>query len=337
MSSQPDPNHDRAPRATPAHDPRARDEGALIDAAPAHGAARDPRAARVALRPQDGVAPRGGAPAPIALTVVGARGRMGMRIIALARLDPRFRIARALSRADTLAAAPRAGPHASGNSGRLLIDTRPPVESGSSDSDRRNIADVVVDFSSDSGVIAAIAEARRSRAALLIGTTGLSTSTLELLRNTARERAVCICSNTSVGAAAVDRVLRELVRALGPGTRIEMTETHHLHKKDAPSGTARRLAATIRAAGAALRDEEIISIREGEVIGTHAVTLFGAGEEIEVIHRATTRDLFALGALRLAAWLAPRAPGMYLIDDMLGAEAASVEPAQSPPPPPRSL
>ena len=95
----------------------------------------------------------------------------------------------------------------------------------------------------------------------------------------------------------------------------------HSRKKDAPSGTALRLAAAVRSAGHALRDDQVVAIRGGDVIGEHTVRFAGPGEYIEITHRATTRDLFAIGAIHAAKWLVGKPAGEYSIEDALGMSA----------------
>lgn len=164
----------------------------------------------------------------------------------------------------------------------------------------------------------AAALARGARCALLVGTTGLSERTIAELRETAAVCPVLLAPNTSLGVAVAAKIISELACALGPGFECSIVEAHHNRKKDAPSGTAIRLAGAVRSAGHELRDDQVVSIRGGDVIGEHTVRFAGPGEYIELTHRATTRDLFALGAIRAAKWLSQRGPGWYAIEDTLG-------------------
>ncbi|MBX3404954.1 MAG: 4-hydroxy-tetrahydrodipicolinate reductase [Phycisphaeraceae bacterium] len=241
--------------------------------------------------------------------VHGATGRMGARIIALSLLDPSVRIAGAADAPDS----PRIGGE-SGAPGVMIKTAKNLGETGVS-------ARVVVDFSSDDGARAAADLAVRIGAALLVGTTGLSESTRERLRVAAREVAVVVAPNTSLGVAVVSKLARDAARALGPAFECSIVEAHHSRKKDAPSGTALRLAAAVRSAGHALRDDQVVAIRGGDVIGEHTVRFAGPGEYIEITHRATTRDLFAIGAIHAAKWLDGKPAGMYSIEDALGMSA----------------
>lgn len=241
--------------------------------------------------------------------VHGATGRMGARIIAQALLDPSVRVVGAADAPDS----PRIGGE-SGAPGVTLRTAKNLGETGVS-------ARVVIDFSSDEGARAAADLAVAIGAALLIGTTGLSEQTRRRLRDAARTVAVVVAPNTSLGVAVVSRLARDAARALGPDFECSIVEAHHSRKKDAPSGTALRLAAAVRSAGHALRDDQVLAIRGGDVIGEHTVRFAGPGEYIEITHRATTRDLFAIGALRVAKWLDGRAAGEYSVEDALGMPA----------------
>jgi 4-hydroxy-tetrahydrodipicolinate reductase len=158
--------------------------------------------------------------------------------------------------------------------------------------------------------------------ALLVGVTGLDRpehqALVARLRALSHRCAVLVTPNTSLGVAAVAHAAAGLARALGPGYSWTMAETHHTRKKDAPSGTALRLAQAIASGGVTMEASAIRSIREGEVVGTHTIAIEGPGEVIELTHRATTRDLFAHGALRCCAFLAGRPAGWYTMEDVVG-------------------
>jgi 4-hydroxy-tetrahydrodipicolinate reductase len=117
-------------------------------------------------------------------------------------------------------------------------------------------------------------------------------------------------------AIAAD-VVRRIASLLAGCADVSIIESHHAAKRDAPSGTAIRLADAAAEGGASVRDDQILSVRGGDVIGEHTVRFACADEYIEVTHRATSRDLFARGALRAAQWLRARAPGLYTVEDAL--------------------
>lgn len=211
---------------------------------------------------------------------------MGSRVAALARHDARFTLVAEVDVADS--------PAAGLNRGEF---------------------DVIVDFSRDEGTRAATALAARSGAALLVGTTALSAATEGALDEAARVVPVLVAANTSLGVAVLTHLAAEAARLLGSEYAVSLTETHHTAKKDAPSGTALRIVAALRErAGVDLPADQVRSIRAGEVIGEHTIEFAGEGELIRFMHSATSRDLFALGALRAAAWLVRQPPGRYRIE-----------------------
>jgi len=233
---------------------------------------------------------------PIRLLINGARGRMGAMISRLAGEDSRFIVA-AQRDVDQHAAndVPDAG------------------------------IDVVIDFSSDAGVRDACRIAREQKAALLVGSTGLSNDTLALLDETAKSIALLVAANTSLGVAVMAHLAGEAARLLGGaggaggtgGFDIDIVETHHTMKKDAPSGTALRLAKAVADAHAPLPADRIHSLRAGDVIGEHIVHFSGPGERITLTHTATGRELFARGALQASLFLAGKPPGRYTIEQAL--------------------
>lgn len=234
---------------------------------------------------------------------------MGSRLVSLAADDPSLSLCAAVVRNDSPRLTQSTHSHAREQGFIRAEDcSRPRVER----------ADVVIDFSSHDGLASSIAIARRFGAALIVGTTGLSTSHVHSLKEAAHEIAVLHTPNTSAGVAVLADAIARMSTALGTEYRCLISETHHVKKKDAPSGTALRLAAAVRAGRATFDDADIHSIREGEVVGDHTVRFVGPGEVIELTHRATTRDLFALGALRAAKWMAGKPAGWYTMDDVLG-------------------
>lgn len=183
--------------------------------------------------------------------------------------------------------------------------------------DVRAIADVVVDFTDETGTREAVELARRIGAALFVGTTGLSREALDALHELARVRAVLVAPNTSLGVAVLAHLSTIAAQSL-VGYHASIVESHHALKRDSPSGTAIRLAKSVRDAGMELPDSGIVATRGGDVVGEHTVRFAGEGEYIELVHRATNRDLFARGAVIGTIWLARQPPGMYRMEDALG-------------------
>lgn len=178
---------------------------------------------------------------------------------------------------------------------------------------------LVIDFSTPAGTETAIQIALREGAALLVGTTGLPEATRQVLEAAARRIPVLLAPNTSVGVALCASLVEQTARALGPDCRVEIVEAHHRHKKDAPSGTALMLAAAAEQGGAAMGPEQIHSLRGGDVVGEHTIRFAADGEYVEIVHRATSRTVFARGALRAGRWLVTQPPGYYSIRDCLSA------------------
>ena len=178
------------------------------------------------------------------------------------------------------------------------------------------LADVVIDFSHADAVQSAISCARRAQAALLVGTTGMAPSMMDELRAESTKRAILVAPNTSLGVSSMVRVVSEAAKLLGDAYGCSIFEAHHAAKRDAPSGTAKRLRDAILGVGADVDNVHVI--RAGDTIGEHTVRFDGPGETILITHRAVTRDLFVDGAIHAATWLSRQAPGFYTMEDVLG-------------------
>ncbi|HUD42762.1 MAG TPA: 4-hydroxy-tetrahydrodipicolinate reductase [Dokdonella sp.] len=259
---------------------------------------------------------------PTAVAVFGATGRMGQALVRAIRTEPRARLAAALVRSG------------SSSAGRVVPD----FEASARDGDAERYADrldaapaALIEFAGPAGFDAALDLALRRGIAFVSGSTGLSAPQLAALDAAATRIPVLWSANFSLGIAVLTRLVREAAAALADWD-CEIVEAHHRHKRDAPSGTALalgRAAAEGRGvafesvAGAASRSGErrdgeigFAVVRGGDVVGEHSVCLLGAGERIELGHRATERDIFARGAVRAALWLAGRAPGRYALQDL---------------------
>lgn len=195
-------------------------------------------------------------------------------------------------------------------------------------------AQLLIDFSHAAAADAHIDSARAARVPLFLGTTGLGDATRARAVQAASDIPVLVAANTSVGVALLVDLVRRAAAALGPEYHIEITDVHHRHKLDAPSGTALVLAEAAaqgrgaryadvqaphpRGSGGPRTDREIgiASLRGGDVVGDHEVMFLGPGERLVLKHSATDRSIFARGALRAAAWLATRPPGSYQMADV---------------------
>ena len=191
-------------------------------------------------------------------------------------------------------------------------------------------ADVAVDFSAPAALPHVLAYARRTGAALVSGTTGLAADQLDELRALGERNRVIWASNDSLGVAALRRATAMVARTLA-GWDVEIVETHHNQKADAPSGTAKALVAAVDPTGerpvvggregmvgARVPGEiGVHAVRGGTVAGTHEVHFFGSDEEVCLTHRATSRQIFVTGAVAAAARLLTREPGFYDFDTLM--------------------
>lgn len=170
--------------------------------------------------------------------------------------------------------------------------------------------DVVIDFSTPDSLSHWLPTMVEQRCALVSGVTGFDQGLEEQLAQASEQIAVMVEPNMSVGVALLYRLARQAVAAM-PEASVEIVETHHIHKKDAPSGTALRLAAHL-----GVERERVHALRGGEVVGDHTVVLLAAGERFEITHRAQDRRAFADGAIAMATKLADATPGRYRMADL---------------------
>lgn len=257
----------------------------------------------------------------IRLAINGASGRMGRALLALVRDDHRFELMHALVSSG------------SANDGIPVFAELSTSLRYSSDWNG-TVPDVVVDFSGPRGLETALVYCLAHKVALVTGTTGIDEALKSRMVAAGRQIPILHAANFSLGVAVLTKLLREAAVAL-PDWDLEIVETHHQRKEDAPSGTALALGhAAAKARGTSLVKDAVYVregrpgprrpgsigfavVRGGDVVGEHIALLFGHGERVELAHRATDRSIFARGALEAAVWLAGRHPGSYGIDDIL--------------------
>jgi 4-hydroxy-tetrahydrodipicolinate reductase len=212
----------------------------------------------------------------------------------------------------------------------------PGITAGSDLAAGLGTCDVYIDFTSPDATRSAAQAAAHKCVAAVIGTTGLGADHEQAIAELARVAPVVVAANFSLGVNLVLGLVRQAAKILGPEWDAEVVETHHRAKRDAPSGTALAIARAIAAGhgvdydsvkrhtrdgdvGARPRGEiGVATVRGGDVIGEHVAYFFGAAERIEIAHRATSRMIFATGALRAAAWVVGKPPGRYDMLDVLG-------------------
>ena len=200
--------------------------------------------------------------------------------------------------------------------------------------------DVLIDFSLPAASSQVFAAAARHQTPLVCGVSGLSEEYIKLLESAAASVPIVYDRNMSVGVAALEELVRLAAKSLGPSFEVEIRETHHLHKKDAPSGTALKLGESI----AATRGQNFNEVawyaptagsreisggdirfeveRRGDVCGDHTVVLKTTTERLELAHSVTTRQVFADGAIRAARWVVAQKPGLYAMKDVLFSRSA---------------
>lgn len=258
------------------------------------------------------------------VAVHGVGGRMGHALVALLAEDESSRLVGAIEA--------RHAPSLGRDAGEICGVGSLGVEISADLSSGLLGADVVIDFSTAAAVPALLQAAMRAKVAVVSGTTRLDATAQRLLDDCAKVAPVLWSPNMSVGVHVLAHLAALATKMLGPGYDVEIVETHHRAKVDAPSGTAHRLAEAIEAVRPKARnvygregetgargDDEIgvHAIRGGDVAGDHTVHLLGAGERLELTHRATNRTLFARGGLVAAHAIVGKAPGRYTMDDVV--------------------
>ena len=253
--------------------------------------------------------------------VVGALGRMGERVRAVLSCEPSLTLSAALE----MPGHPELGRE---------------VESGVRVTDDAKAAfatsEVAIDFATPAATLLNLRAAADAGVAYVTGTTGFSTAELQEIESLAARIPVVHAANFSVSVNVLAWLVEQAARKLGSVFDAELFEMHHSAKRDAPSGTALRLAKAVadgrdqnlevhlvleRAGDIGPRPENAIGVqtlRAGDCPGEHTVLYVGQGERLELSHRASTRDHFARGAVRTAAWLVGRPPGFYRLEDGLG-------------------
>ncbi|MFA5363319.1 MAG: dihydrodipicolinate reductase C-terminal domain-containing protein, partial [Candidatus Omnitrophota bacterium] len=150
---------------------------------------------------------------------------------------------------------------------------------------------------------------------LVLGTTGLNDTQIKKVEEISKIVPVVYTPNMSIGVNVLFDILPDLARKLGPDYSVEIVEAHHKAKKDAPSGTAKKFGRIL--ADATSREIPIHAIRLGDIVGDHTIIFCGNSERIEIKHQAHSRDLFALGAIKAAKWVANKPAGLYSMRDVL--------------------
>lgn len=241
---------------------------------------------------------------PLRVLLMGAAGRMGQAIVRTAGADKAVVISAQLDQGDAIGSA-------IGN------------------------CEVVIDFSHADATAEIVAACAAAQKPLVIGTTGHSTAQRAAIALAATKVPVILSANFSVGVNTLFWLTRKAAELLGDEFDLEIVETHHRLKKDAPSGTAKRLAEVLCEVRGLSYEKDVThgregmigerprkqigvhAIRAGDAVGEHTVMFAAAGERLELTHKASSRETFAMGALRAAQWIVGKSPALYSMEDVL--------------------
>jgi 4-hydroxy-tetrahydrodipicolinate reductase len=264
----------------------------------------------------------------VKVIVAGAAGRMGRRIISMIDQSAAVTLTGAFEHPDN--------PYVGADAGQMAGIGENGVKISGSLKDIASLGDVIIDFTSPQVTLENLKSAVSNNLSMVIGTTGITGEILNEVRKLAKNIRCVLAPNMSVGVNVMFRIAGEMTRILGDEYDIEILEAHHRLKKDAPSGTAIRLAEVVaESAGRDLgkvavyerkgitgvrTDDEIgiQTLRAGDITGDHTIMFGGIGERLELIHRAHNRDNFAKGAVRAAVWIVNQDNGVYDMQDVLG-------------------
>ena len=262
--------------------------------------------------------------------IAGAAGRMGMRLVALTQETESLSLTGAIEMKGHPALGKDAGEISQiGKVGILLSDNLHTCLAHS---------DVVIDFTGPASCLANLEQVVNTSKSMVIGTTGFSEKELTQLKALALNIPCVFSPNMSIGINVLVNTIGKIAKSLGETYNIEVIEAHHNKKKDAPSGTALKLAEALAdgmewdlqevgvytrhgiTGERKTREIGMQTIRAGDIVGDHTILFGGPGERIEITHRAHTRDTFARGALRAAQWVVQQPPGLYSMGNVLGLE-----------------
>ena len=263
----------------------------------------------------------------INIAVTGAAGRMGKALIEVISLTSGVQLSAALERPDSTLIGADAGELAAiGRNNIQLVDSLQSVI---------DQFDLLIDFSTPANSIENAALCAQHGKMIVLGTTGLNDQQLQQINQSSQSTAICMASNFATGVNLCFKLAQLAATVLGEDVDIEISETHHRHKVDAPSGTALSLGESV--AGALGRNLQEVAVygregqtgardratigfatqRAGDVVGDHTVLFAAEGERVEITHKASNRMAFARGAVRAALWLDGKQNGLYSMQDVL--------------------
>ena len=264
----------------------------------------------------------------VRIIVAGCAGRMGRRIIRLALKNKNITIGGVFEHKDHPLVGTDIGTMIGAGKTNLIVkpDLTHVVDKG----------DVIIEFTNPSATVAHVQAALTHKKKMVIGTTGLSTKEHESIKKAAQQIGIVSAPNMSVGVNLLFKLSHLVASTLRDDYDVEIVEAHHKFKKDAPSGTALEIARQVAAGRKITLSENAIygragfcgerkkgtvgihAVRGGDVIGEHTVSFMAEGERIELIHRASSRDAFAKGALVAALFISHKKKGLFTMQDVLG-------------------
>ena len=222
----------------------------------------------------------------VKICVSGSKGKMGLRILDLAKEDPELEI-----------------------SGSFDVDEKPEpmIEA----------CNCLIEFTSPKATIEHLVLCEKNKKAMIIGTTGLSEDERNKIKEASANIPIVLSPNMSIGVNLLFKLAEECARVLGNEYEINILEAHHAEKKDAPSGTAKEIARIVKDIKGDI-EVPIDSVREGEIVGEHTITFESDVDLLEITHSAKTRDIFVKGALKAAKFIAGKKSGLFTMKDVLG-------------------
>ncbi|MBN3038561.1 MAG: 4-hydroxy-tetrahydrodipicolinate reductase [Candidatus Omnitrophica bacterium] len=245
----------------------------------------------------------------IRLVVSGCCGKMGKRILALASKNSEFEVCGALERGSH----PDLGKKVStclglANIKATITDNLEVI----------NKAEVLIEFTTPAATMEHLNSALKYKKPMVIGSTGLDEQQLQKIQQACAYIPIVYSPNMSLGVNLLFRIASETAKRLGDQYKVDIIEAHHVHKKDSPSGTAKRLSEIIVNSGPWKKGEiPIKSVREDEIVGDHQVRFDGPDDTITMRHSAKTRDIFVQGALQAAKFLVDKSPGLYGMQNVI--------------------
>lgn len=235
----------------------------------------------------------------IKLAIAGFCGKMGQRIFALAGSDRNFKVVLGIEKKWH----PQAGKVIDGVK---ITDSLEEIKA----------CDCIIDFTETNATLELLPHLIKYGRCAVIGTTGIDDKGQAKIKAASKKIPIVFSPNMSIGVNLLFKLAAISAKILqGYGVSIE--EAHHIHKKDSPSGTAKKVAQIVNAEGFSIRDEDIKAVREGEIVGDHKIVFESDVDRLEISHSAKTRDIFAKGALLAAKWVIKKKNGLFSMNDIL--------------------